>query len=268
MPKSLICDFRPNPPEFGDTARLESISLNGCCEWATDDILTNISTGGHIRSAQLFRCLHLTHRGIFNLVKKNPVEQLMLAGCTGISDKAMRFIGKYCTNLIELDITRCPFVTDIGINYLVDVCGNTLTSINLYANSHLSTSAYQALCFMTNLKRIDLCGHSNLRSKDLIAILSSCEGLEYLNLSWCVNLDDEFIEYVIRENRLRNVRFLSVFGIRELGQVHELVKYLSENTHITELDIRGIPNVADLADDDCRLLREKIPSLTSWKLHT
>ena len=267
---SLVCDFNQSPPEDNniDTQYLKILSLNGCCEWTTDDQISRLSSGGKIQSAYFFRCYKISDKGILKLVQANghSLVSLMLAGCSGISDRSLRYISQYCTQLKELDITRCPKVTDIGINYLVDLMG--LESLNMYANTQLSTSSYEAIKSMHALRRIDFCGHSNLTSKDLLQIISNCHHLEYLNLSWCVGLDDSIIDYIVNEKRLGCIKFLSIFGIKSLEKVDVLVEYLRHVPSISQLDIRAIPSAAEFALDDCKLLREKIPGLVSWKLHT
>lgn len=267
----LVCDFSSAPPVDIDSAQgLEYLSLAGCSEWVTDDVVIKLSRGGRLRRVQLFRCWRVTDKAIRKLVMENGsnLEVLELAGCSGVTDKALRSIGKFCRRLESLDLTRCPNITDVGINYIDSIPLNTLL---LYADSQLGRSAYTCIGHsMQSLVHLDLCGHSNLHTDTLVGILRSCPLLEVLNLSWCVELDDKFVSSILGDRLLRNIKSLSLFGIRNLSSnaLMGLLKYFKGTLSLHALDVRAIPSVACLTDNDCLELRGSLPQLTSWKLHT
>jgi F-box/leucine-rich repeat protein 2/20 len=264
---SLVLDFQVKPTSFGDTHSFEKISLRGCAEWVTDDVLEQLSTGCKIRSAALFRCWRLTDAGLISFLKRNgaTLEFLELAGCTKITDSSLRAIGRFCPKLVHLDLTRCPLITDVGIN---SISAPRLEALLLYANSQLSESSYEAIFECVSLRKLDLCGHANLDSQRLIAILnSSGSTLEYLNLSWCVGLTDDVIDFIIQAGSLRNIKYLSLFGIKNLTKIDSLVEYLKAIPSLAQLDVRGITSAFPLTDGDCRELRRRIRGLTEWKLH-
>ncbi len=269
--RRLVCDFASSPPDHIDSFHdVEELSLAGCPEWVTDDILIRLSKGGHLRQVQLFRCWRVTDRAIRQLVAINgsTLQIVGLAGCSGITDKSLKAIGRYCHQLTSIDLTRCPNITDLGINYLEAKPLNTLL---LYADSQIGSSAYT--CISTSmhfLVTLDLCGHANLRSNALVDILRACRHIEVLNLSWCVGLDDKFLGPIAEDGLLGNLKTLSLFGIKNLSlqPLKDLLEYFKSIPSLTQLDVRAIPSAACLTEDDCRDLRETLPQLVSWKLHS
>ena len=268
----LILDFTPKPPTDLTCVSddLELLSLRGCCEWATDEILEQLSSSGQIKTAYFFRCWRLTDRGLYHFLKRHgdSLLTLDLSGCSHITDKTLQSIQRFCPRLRDLDLTRCVRITDIGINYITDR-KDTLESLLLYADAQLTSSAYSAIAQLSQLRRLDLCGHENLETKQLIDILNNCTGLEYLNLTWCVRLTDEVLTEIVQNDRLAHVSYLSLFGLKGFSAkpVHDLVEYLSSKPRLHELDLRAIPSAAEYTVDDCKLLRERIPHLVEWKLH-
>ena len=265
----LFLDFKPRPSQLPNLGKITDISLRGCCEWVTDDILGTVTSSGQIQTAHLFRCWRLTDRGIASFVKHNgsTLRTLELSGCSELTDGSLRAIGRFCNYLRELDLTRCVRISDVGVNHLLV---SKLEVLLLYADAQLSKSSYEAIASMSRLRRLDLCGHENLDSLSLIAILESCgDTLEYLNLSWCVGLGDEVLEDVVRNRRLKNIEWLSLFGIKSFstGSMQRLVDYVKTLPQLASLDIRGIPSAAALTERNCCDLRATIPNLVEWKLH-
>jgi len=271
--RMLVLDFQNEAPSLNSDSleSLEEISLNGCSEWVTDDVIIPIISStkpGFLRSISLFRCWKLTDRAIFHIVKHSNLELLNLSGCLKITDKSLRCIGRFGEGRIRhLDLTRCPDVTDLGINYLSSL-NSTLEILILYADSQLGQSAYEAICEFRNLRRLDLCGHGRLSDHSLIAILRNMPNLEYLNLSWCVALTKETVEAIVTERLLSKIHTVSFFGIQALTNCRKLVEYFSEVPSIRGLDVRGIPAISDITDNDCQGLRSILPSVEEWKLHT
>jgi hypothetical protein len=264
---SLILDFQDQPSEFRNLESIEVLSLRGCCEWVNDDVLEQVSISGRIHTAAFFRCWRLSDQGLASFLRRNgnTLLKLELSGCTRLTDTTLRSINRYCPNLREIDLTRCLGISDVGINYIVS---DKIEVLLLYADSQLTSSAYEAIAGCRNLKRLDLCGHSNLDTSHVIDILKACgDKIEYLNLTWCVALTDELIDFIVESNSLTNITYLSVFGIKNLTQIGSLVSYLSEVQSLTHVDIRGIPTGFSFSQDDCRELRAQIPHLIEWKLH-
>jgi F-box/leucine-rich repeat protein 2/20 len=264
----LKLDFHEKPEDFGDVDRLKILSLRGCCEWVTDTVLQDLSVSGVIEVALLFRCWRISDEGIRSLARRNgnSLVQLDISGCMNLTDFSLRSVNRYCPGLLKLDLTRCLGISDIGINYIAT---DKLEELILYADSELSGSSYDAIASAcTSLKRLDLCGHKNVESNHLCAILDTCGNrLEYLNLSWCIRLDDGIIDHIIRTESLRSIKYLSLFGIKNLTQMDALVAYLQDVSCLSQLDMRGIPAAQHLTEKDCTELRTRIPRLSDWKLH-
>jgi len=274
MTNSLILDFSGTPPAtFGEIGFLEHISLNGCSEWVTDEIIESLSVGRKLISVSLFRCWRITDRSLYYLLRHNgsTLKYLSLSGCTNISDKALLYISRFSIGGIDsIDLTRCPRISDVGINHLSGSpsISHSLKKIRLYADSQLGSSAHEAIKEFKSLEELDLCGHSQLTDKALSRIMKECPNLRSLNLSWCTSLSNVVIRDIIEGSLLEHVETLSLFGNSAMSDVSDLVDYLAEKNTIRELDVRGIPEVAHLSAHDCEGLRKRLPTLENWKLHT
>ena len=137
---SLVLDFQRKPTEFKDLTSIENLSLRGCCEWVTDDVLDELSVSGHVRNAAFFRCWRLTDRGLSCFLSRNGknLQRLELSGCTQLTDATLHSISRFSPGLVELDLTRCLGITDVGINF---ISSRTLESLLLYADSQLTSSS-------------------------------------------------------------------------------------------------------------------------------
>ncbi len=272
---TLNLDFSTGPPSaFGEINKLESLSLNGCSGWVTDDVIKSLVIGGQLISVSLFRCCRLTDRAVYYIMKNcgRSLKHLSLAGCSLIGDQSLEYISRFSTSGIEsLDLTRCPLVTDLGINHL---CGSvssqkSMRSLRLYANSELGESSHQAISELSQIEVLDLCGHAKLTDESLLNILNSCPNIRELNLSWCTLLGDQTVNNIVSTRSLRAIRSLSLFGIKNITNTADLIDYFArEVPTICELDIRGIPGASAFTENDCTLLRQRIPQLEKWKLHT
>jgi hypothetical protein len=267
----LVLDFQDKPNSFPDCAYLETISLRGCCDWVTDEVMKELGRGGNIKTAMLFRCFNLSDSALIEFARINggSLRTLELSGCTHITDRTLKALSQYCTKLVNLDLTRCLEISDIGVNYLSEKL-QSLESLLLYADSHLGYSSMSALSQLQKLRRIDLCGIPSLASSGLIEILkASGNSIEYLNLSWCVNLTEDAISFIVQHQSLPNIQSLSLFGIKNISHqgIRSLLEYLKELPNCIELDIRGIPYAAAFTENDCKALREIMPQLVQWKLH-
>lgn len=268
--RELILDFVDRPPcVYPDCASLELLSVRGCCDWVTDQVIDELGSGGTIKTALLFRCFQISDDAMIKFIRRNgkSLKKLELSGCTHLTDKTLWAISRYCNELLDLDLTRCLGISDIGINKLTEL---PLESLLLYADAQLGKSAMAALSQFNRLKRLDLCGIPSLDSNNLISMLrSNGHSLEYLNLSWCVNLCDEAIKFVVDKRTLSNIQSLSIFGVRNMShdEMKSLIDYLKEIKTCCELDIRAIPSAAEFTQNDCEGLRSIMPQLVQWKLH-
>lgn len=275
MSRELILDFSPEQSVALDSlCPTQTLSLNGCSEWVTDEVIERFSIGGNLESVSLFRCWRITDRGVFHLMRTNGsrVKRLCLAGCTNISDKSLAYIARFSIAGIEsLDVTRCPRISDLGINHLSQsrFISHSLKSLRLYSDSQLGTSTYDAIGEFLNLEELDLCGHTNLSDERLLSILTNCSNLRSLNLSWCTSLTDMVIRGIIQNGLLGKVQSLSLFGNKAMSNASDLVEYLGHTkAPIRELDIRGIPAASHLTANNCQGLRKLLTTIENWKLHT
>ena len=63
----------------------------------------------------------ITSSGVIELFRNcESISAFTVAGNYGFTDEAVKFIGANCSSLQELDFGSCFYVTDVGINELVN----------------------------------------------------------------------------------------------------------------------------------------------------
>ena len=265
--KSLRLAFlAENPfPENLEFSTLETLKLEGCM-WVDDGFLKKIP---HlkIKNLSLYWSVKITDDGVQDFLKKCPnLEILSLSGVSHITDESIiALTNKDC--LKELDLTRVPQVTDRGLNLIAKQFGSSLEKLILYANTYQITENFYdtGLSMFTALTDIDLCGHLKLNDEQMSKLIHNCPNISTINLSWCLGIGEQTMTAL---TTCKHLSWLSLFGLKTLSKdsIYKLIEARGKN--MRGLDIRGIPSVKELTEDDCRTLRELLPKLKSWRLHS
>jgi len=187
---------------------------------------------------------------------------LNISGCLAVSEKGLRHISKL-RKLKYLNMTRATHATDVAINEIIEGC-TELEYFNLYANSQLSDDAFVNIDRLRNLTFFDACGFNKLTDKTLLKL--PLNKLEYLNLSWCGEIEDAGACFVCENSP--NLKLFSVHGNRNVTE--EMIDSLKRGQQKQEkplevLDIKGCLNVKTT---DFDALKELFPNLETIKFHT
>ena len=259
---SLDLSFTTTPPETSFPSNLREIKFDGC-HWLTDDHLEEISRSTTLlESVSLYWCVKVTDRGVKSLIVANPkITCLNLSGVNKVTDDSLFAVAGNC-NLEIADLTRLPLITDEGVLSL-GKC--KLKKLSLYATTQLTSHFYENLEIYTFLEDLDLCGHQTISDSQIANAIVKMPKLERLNLTWCLSTGDLTLEAL---KTCGNIRWLSLFGIKTLSRtlITDLIKVIGKQ--LTAFDIRGIPSVQDLTLNNCHVLRETLPSLVEFKLHS
>ena len=144
-----------------------------------------------------------------------------------------------------------------------------LRYLNLYALSYLKCDFLKFMAEFTNetqLEFLDLCGNQ-LIDDDIFILFensNSLQNLNYLNLSWCVNVTDKSFD--ILSKKLNKLQLLSLHGL--LGITDRTIDHLSFNLGIFKslitLDINGCKNIINR---DETYLKSKFQNIKCFKYH-
>jgi Leucine Rich repeat len=259
--------FSKEKPEVLFNPSVTKLVLAGC-HWLNDEELNEIGGtlydfNASLEYLSLYWCVNITDNGLISFLKRQRhLKCLILAGCKNLTDAAItEGVCVYSLQLEELDLTRLPLLTDLSIQRVGNSLSGSLKVLNLYATTQISD--YDGLTKLQKLERLDFCGHVNLSNEQCSEIIRNAPHLNRINLTWCKNINILTMEQLIRLDRIVS---LSLFGLCEIPAylIRDLVQ--KHKNSLEELDIRGIPSVRDLTENDCIRLRSIAVNLKKWKL--
>ncbi|XAR49162.1 hypothetical protein NMG60_11032256 [Bertholletia excelsa] len=133
----------------------------------------------------------------FNIISRNckMLVELGLSKCKGVTDLGLIQLSSSCPNIEILNLTCCDAITDVAISAVADSCRKLwclqLESCNLLTEKSLfSLGSY---CLL--LKDLDLTDCLGVNDTGL-SHLSKCSGLLYLKLGLCTNISDKGLSFV------------------------------------------------------------------------
>jgi len=196
----------------------------------------------------------------------STVTDLNVSGCQRVTDAGFLSVAKKC-RLRTLDVTRCPKLSDSSLKALAP--RSKLEELVAYADSQFTDFGFAALTnygALERLRKLDTCGARQLTAPALAGVVKQCgKTLTYLNLSWCVALDDRAGEAVARNcTRLDLLSFHGIVNITDRS-IDALARSKVKDT-LTTLDIQGCKHVTDYRRQTDRLFT-LFPNVSCWTHH-
>lgn len=133
------------------------------------------------------------------------LEVLAIKSSENVTDETMVKVSSGCPKLKEIDISLCKKISHTSLEILGKKCANILI---LKRNGCLKDGDLGAGTigkFMPQLLHLEL-KFSTLSDGGLAMIFEGCKKLEYLNLSWCNDLNlCEITESASKLKNLKNI---------------------------------------------------------------
>ena len=103
---------------------LIKIDLSGLAQLIDDDLLILLSnTATKLKTLDIKGCTRITDESIINLSIKCPLEVLVLAGLSLLTDKCIFTIANHLqSTLSEIYLSGCSKISTVALNYLTDCC--------------------------------------------------------------------------------------------------------------------------------------------------
>lgn len=164
---------------------LRIIDMSGCTGFTDDAILSLFESNPNV-----LRNIDLSYNpqmqlGISGLHRSNcsQITRLVLEG-NHISDSMMKWIGKGCRNLLELQLSRCTGVSSLSLLYLFSCNNIRLKKLNLANSATVTDDTLKAFTKGSGerLEILDLGSCSQVSSLSLIHLASMCPRLEQICL--------------------------------------------------------------------------------------
>ncbi|XP_059252962.1 F-box and leucine-rich repeat protein 13 isoform X1 [Mustela nigripes] len=226
------------------------------CKRITNGSLKSLSPLKQLTVLNLANCIRIGDMGLKQFLD-GPVSirirELNLSNCIHLSDVSIVKLSERCPNLNYLSLRNCEYLTDLGIEYMVNIF--SLLSVDL-SGTHISNEGLMILSRHKKLKELSL---SECYKITDVGITAFCKGsliLEHLDVSYCPQLTDEIIKalaiYCIC------LTSLSVAGCPKITDA--AMEVLSAKCHYLHiLDISGCVLLTDQMLEDlqrgCKQLR-------------
>uniref|UniRef100_A0A8D0VR03 F-box and leucine-rich repeat protein 13 n=1 Tax=Sus scrofa TaxID=9823 RepID=A0A8D0VR03_PIG len=226
------------------------------CKGLTDGSLKSLSPLKQLTVLNLANCVRIGDMGLIQFLDgpvSTKIRELNLSNCIHLGDASMAKLSERCSNLNYLSLRNCEHLTDLAIEYIVNIF--SLVSVDL-SGTDISNEGLMILSRHRKLKELSLSECDRITD---IGIQAFCKGsmiLEHLDVSYCPQLSDEIIKalaiYCI------NLTSLSIAGCPKISD--SAMEILSAKCHYLHiLDISGCILLTDKMLEDiqmgCKQLR-------------
>ncbi|KAJ4719392.1 F-box/LRR-repeat 3-like protein [Melia azedarach] len=183
-------------------------------------------------------------------VNCKSLVEIGLSKCIGVTNMGIIQLVSGCINLKIIDLTCCHSLTDAALCAIADSCRGLVCLKIESCNMITEKGLYQLRSFCLQLEEIDLTDCSGVNDKGL-EYLSGCSELLCLKLGLCANISDKGLSYIgsncpkIHELDLYKCTGIGDDGLAALSNGCKKLKKLNLSYCVNITD-RGIEHIASL----------------------
>ncbi|XVE63090.1 hypothetical protein DITRI_Ditri06bG0171900 [Diplodiscus trichospermus] len=216
-----------------DVSRCEGVGASG--------LIALIRGHGNLVELNAGYCLSELSTSFLHSIKNLKHLQLIRIDGARISDSSFQVISTNCKSLVEIGLSKCVGVTNLGIMRLVSGCIN-LSVLNLTCCHSITDAAISAIAnSCRNLVCLKLESCNMITEKGLCQLGSFCLLLKEIDLTDCGGVNDKGLEYLSRCSELSCLKLGLCTNISDKG-----LCYISSNcAKIHELDIYRCSGIGD-----------------------
>ncbi|MBA0788798.1 hypothetical protein Gotri_006745 [Gossypium trilobum] len=201
-------------------------------------------------------CLSELSTALLHQMKNlNHLEVIRIDGAR-ISETSFQVISANCKSLVEIGLSKCLGVTNMGIMRLVSACIN-LRVLNLTCCHSITDAAISAIAYSCRslvCLKVESC--NMITEKGLCQLGSFCLLLEEIDLTDCCGVNDKGLEYLSRCSELSSLKLGLCTNISNKG-----LSYIGFNClKIHELDLYRCTGIGDdgleALSNGCKKLRK------------
>lgn len=122
-----------NPPT------LRTLDLSDCCYESVNETVVNLAIAASaVKQSASEGAGKKNHHNSSELSALGGLVSLDVSG-SSVTDKNMEDLAAYCSSTLrELRINFCPLVSDKGLGYLVEKCGNQFVFLDIWGDAQIS----------------------------------------------------------------------------------------------------------------------------------
>lgn len=194
--KTLVLEKCPQMHEFTDIFQsfpnLTSLTLKSLPNLADEHLQHIYENCRNIEKLEISNVPAVSRFGLSGIAGLRNLKSLSIENTTTFGmDCVLKDISKNCFYLDNLNISRCEYVTDIGMQSLSALPNLQTLSINRL--NRITSKSLKAISSCKNLKFLSVEECSNVDNSGLLDVVSKCPYLEVLKVSNILKINTDFI---------------------------------------------------------------------------
>ncbi|KAG2717966.1 hypothetical protein I3843_03G196200 [Carya illinoinensis] len=186
----------------------------------------------------------------FIRARGHNMKELVLTDCVKLTDSSLKVIAESCPGLCAIDLVNLCKLTDSALGYLANGCQGIQT-LKLCRNP-FSDEAIAAYLETSGefLKELSVNNVKKVSHNTAISLARRSRMLHTLDLSWCRNLTDEAIGFIV--DSCLSLRVLKLFGCTQITNVF-LEGHSNPDVQIVGLKMSSVLDHVKVPDHQCPL---------------
>ncbi|KAK8712483.1 hypothetical protein V6N13_147723 [Hibiscus sabdariffa] len=234
---------------------LKVIDVSRCEGLSSSGLIFVVRGHGDLLELNAGYCLPELSTALLHQIKNLKHLEVIRIDGARISESSFQVISANCKSLVEIGLSKCVGVTNMGVMRLVSGCIN-LRVLNLTCCRSITDAAISAIAdSCRNLVCLKLESCSMITEKGLFQLASFCLLLEEIDLTDCCGVNDRGLEYLSKCSELSCLKLGLCANISDKG-----LSYISSNCKkIHELDLyrcRIGDDGLDALSTGCKKLRK------------
>ncbi|KAI5424460.1 hypothetical protein KIW84_030593 [Lathyrus oleraceus] len=220
---------------------LKAIDVSRCNCVSPSGLLSVISGHEDLERIDAGYCLSELSASFIDGLQNLKRLSIIKIGGVRVSDFILHNIGTNCKSLVELGLSKCIGVTNMGIIRVVSGCGN-LKTLDLTCCRFITDAAISIISYSCpNLVCLKLESCDMVTEIGLYQLGSRCLMLEELDLTDCSGVNDIALKYLSRCSKLVRLKLGLCTNISDIGLAH----IACNCANLTELDLYRCVRIGD-----------------------
>ncbi|KAK9016934.1 hypothetical protein V6N11_079426 [Hibiscus sabdariffa] len=220
---------------------LKAIDVSRCQGLSSSGLMFVVRGHGNLLELNAGYCLSELSTALLHQIKNLKHLEVIRIDGARIPESSFQVISANCKSLVEIGVSKCVGVTNMGLMRLVSGCIN-LRVLNLTCCHSITDAAISAIAnSCRNLVCLKLESCNMITEKGLCQLGSFCLLLEEIDLTDCCGVNDKGLEYLSRCSELSCLKLGLCTNVSDKG-----LSYISSNCKkIHELDLYRCTGIGD-----------------------
>jgi len=224
---------------------LREVVISRCPQITDASVIALATYCTHLRCLDVGGCTAISNAAFLKVAAGCPALASLHVSGTLIADSPLRALSLHCPLLKVLDLSRCAYISELGVQPVVRRCAN-LESLDL---SHCDGINDLFLGFnglaCSQLRQLRLRCCTGVTDAALLTAVLHCKELRILDVSMCVHLTDYSIGAVGLHCRFIEALYIDSCVAATAAAIVHLAEHL--HTELLSISMRSVSTITDEA---------------------